>query len=350
MLAATYKERFRIVEERRDSPSEGPPSIALGELKTLRSILAENWQICADLTAAFSEEVAGSIGRPQSPHRTSGLDVHTICSELTASQRRLRTIFPRVIRSMQELMKSTAARENRDPNAFRTMPELLASSGNRFGDELHTLHSFIESTRSKLLSLQTKISGQATANGEQSPDSVLIESELQRTAMATSLANQTAKVASLTDALTRATGLGDALTAENTTLRRKLHQKVSQATQAGRKSPAAPSSSSSSAAARLREVYLKQLRVESHRKALVYQKRYLVMLLGEMRETGPETTARIAAPTAAPAGQKLSPLARFRTAATCVVAIERMRLLSRRWAAVSSKSRSSQRRKAPLGT
>ena len=357
MLAATYKERSMIVVERRDGPIEGPPSIALGELKTLRSILAENWQICADLTAAFSEEVAGSTGRPEAPHKTGGLDVHSICTELTASQRRLRTIFPRIIRTMQLLMmKSTAgrpaaeARENRDPNAFQIMAELPAPSGNRFGDELQTLHSFIESTRSKLLSLQTKISGQAMPNGEQSPDTVLIESELQRTAMAKSLVNQTAKVASLTDALTRATGLGDALSAENTTLRRKLHQKVSQAVQAGRQSPVAPSgspSSSSSSSVRLREVYLKQLRVESHRKALVYQKRYLVMLLGGMRETGPETTARIAA---APAGQKLSPLARFRAAGVCVVAIERMRLLSRRWAAVSNKSRSSsRRRKAPIG-
>ena len=75
-------------------------------------------------------------------------------------------------------------------------------------------------------------------------------------------------------------------------------------------------------------MYGKYLRAESFRKALIYQKKYLLLLIGGFRDCEEETLAMIARMGAEPSssdvtGGRLSPLSKFRSAARVVVAITR---------------------------
>jgi hypothetical protein len=90
--------------------------------------------------------------------------------------------------------------------------------------------------------------------------------------------------------------------------------------------------------------YLLFRRAESFRKALAYQKRYLILLLGGFQDCEDVTLAliaRIGTPTLDADGNIMragqptrpSPLARFRRAALVLVACHRLRTLQRRWAA-----------------
>ncbi|NWX97054.1 AKAP9 protein, partial [Nothoprocta ornata] len=88
----------------------------------------------------------------------------------------------------------------------------------------------------------------------------------------------------------------------------------------------------------LRRVYGKYLRAESFRKALVYQKRYLLLLLGGFQECEEATLALLAHMGAQPArpgaqgpSRRRDARARFRSVARVSVAISRMRFLVRRW-------------------
>ncbi|NXV71571.1 PCNT protein, partial [Atlantisia rogersi] len=79
---------------------------------------------------------------------------------------------------------------------------------------------------------------------------------------------------------------------------------------------------------KLQRLYRKYLRAESFRKALVYQKKYLLLLLGGFQDCEQATLALIARmgiyPSAAalqPAGAR--PVARFRCAARAVIAVSR---------------------------
>ena len=78
--------------------------------------------------------------------------------------------------------------------------------------------------------------------------------------------------------------------------------------------------------ARLHELHLRHVRSERYRKALVYQKKYLVLTLGEFQEPEPVTLAHLAQQPA-----ELPPLARFRGAATVIIAAHRLRGLASKW-------------------
>jgi len=78
----------------------------------------------------------------------------------------------------------------------------------------------------------------------------------------------------------------------------------------------------------VQRLYGKYLRAESFRKALIYQKKYLLLLIGGFRDCEEETLALIARMGAQPsldvlAHQHLSPLSKFRSAARVIVAISR---------------------------
>jgi len=78
----------------------------------------------------------------------------------------------------------------------------------------------------------------------------------------------------------------------------------------------------------VQRLYGKYLRAESFRKALIYQKKYLLLLIGGFRDCEEETLAMIARMGAEPVPSdltlgRLSPLSRFRTAARVVIAIWR---------------------------
>ncbi|XP_041827485.1 pericentrin isoform X2 [Melanotaenia boesemani] len=85
---------------------------------------------------------------------------------------------------------------------------------------------------------------------------------------------------------------------------------------------------------RLQVYYERYLRAESFRKALVFQKRYLLLLLGGFRECEHATLCLIAqmgARPSPPLSSQLRPLGRFRVVVQVVVAVSRMRFLTRKW-------------------
>uniref|UniRef100_A0A8D0MAJ2 Pericentrin/AKAP-450 centrosomal targeting domain-containing protein n=1 Tax=Sus scrofa TaxID=9823 RepID=A0A8D0MAJ2_PIG len=90
------------------------------------------------------------------------------------------------------------------------------------------------------------------------------------------------------------------------------------------------------------QLYLHYLRAESFRKALIYQKKYLLLLIGGFQDSEQETLSMIAhlgvfpsqADKKAPASR---PLARFRTAVRVVVAVLRLRFLVKKWQQVDGR-------------
>ncbi|XP_053368918.1 A-kinase anchor protein 9 isoform X3 [Clarias gariepinus] len=100
--------------------------------------------------------------------------------------------------------------------------------------------------------------------------------------------------------------------------------------------------------AALKRIYGKYLRSESFRKALIYQKKYLLLLLGGFQECEEATLSLIASMTG-PHGYTHTAIAesvshrrrgytRFRSAARVCIALSRMRFLVRRWQKVTGGS------------
>ncbi|XP_026194895.1 pericentrin-like isoform X2 [Anabas testudineus] len=85
---------------------------------------------------------------------------------------------------------------------------------------------------------------------------------------------------------------------------------------------------------KVQRLYERYLRAESFRKALVYQKRYLLLLLGGFQECEQVTLsliARMGARPSPPCSSQSRPLGRFRAAVRVVIAVSRMRFLTRKW-------------------
>ncbi|XP_033640014.1 A-kinase anchor protein 9-like isoform X2 [Asterias rubens] len=89
---------------------------------------------------------------------------------------------------------------------------------------------------------------------------------------------------------------------------------------------------------KLQKMYGKYLRAESFRKALVYQKRYLLLLLGGFQDCEQATLQLIARMGAYPAPEDLErrsrhskAFTRFRSAARAVIAVSRLKFLVRKW-------------------
>ncbi|XP_078031283.1 pericentrin isoform X3 [Epinephelus lanceolatus] len=85
---------------------------------------------------------------------------------------------------------------------------------------------------------------------------------------------------------------------------------------------------------KIQRLYERYLRAESFRKALVYQKRYLLLLLGGFQECEQATLCLIAhmgARPSPPLSSQNRPLGRFRAAVRVVIAVSRMRFLTRKW-------------------
>ncbi|KAM3594613.1 uncharacterized protein V6R79_010896 [Siganus canaliculatus] len=85
---------------------------------------------------------------------------------------------------------------------------------------------------------------------------------------------------------------------------------------------------------KVQRLYERYLRAESFRKALVYQKRYLLLLLGGFQECEQATLCLIAhmgARPSTPLASQRRPLGRFRAAVRAIIAVSRMRFLTRKW-------------------
>ncbi|XP_066115230.1 pericentrin isoform X3 [Saccopteryx bilineata] len=87
---------------------------------------------------------------------------------------------------------------------------------------------------------------------------------------------------------------------------------------------------------KIEKLYLRYLRAESFRKALIYQKKYLLLLIGGFQDSEQETLSMIAHLGVFPSkvDKKITtsrPFTRFRTAVRVVVAISRLRFLVKKW-------------------
>ncbi|KAG9340841.1 hypothetical protein JZ751_020033 [Albula glossodonta] len=121
---------------------------------------------------------------------------------------------------------------------------------------------------------------------------------------------------------------------------RKAESELSRVTAEIENRPVSDSSSS-----KMHRLYAKYLRAESFRKALVYQKKYLLLLLGGFQDCEQATLSLIARMGAHPspgdlqaAGPRPRPINRFRTAVRVVIAISRLRFLVRKWQRAVKKS------------
>ncbi|XP_047573599.1 pericentrin isoform X2 [Lutra lutra] len=90
------------------------------------------------------------------------------------------------------------------------------------------------------------------------------------------------------------------------------------------------------------KLYLHYLRAESFRKALIYQKKYLLLLIGGFQDSEQETLSMIAHLGVFPskADKKITPsrpFTKFRTAVRVVIAILRLRFLVKKWQEVDRK-------------
>ncbi|XP_062935102.1 pericentrin isoform X2 [Cynocephalus volans] len=93
---------------------------------------------------------------------------------------------------------------------------------------------------------------------------------------------------------------------------------------------------------KMEKLYLHYLRAESFRKALIYQKKYLLLLIGGFQDSEQETLSMIAHLGVFPskADKKIStsrPFTRFRTAVRVVIATLRLRFLVKKWQEVDRK-------------
>lgn len=85
---------------------------------------------------------------------------------------------------------------------------------------------------------------------------------------------------------------------------------------------------------KMQRLYERYLRAESFRKALVYQKRYLLLLIGGFQQCEQATLCLIAnmgARPSPPLSSQLRPNGRFRVAVCVVIAVLRMKFLTRKW-------------------
>ncbi|CAJ0955082.1 unnamed protein product [Ranitomeya imitator] len=96
---------------------------------------------------------------------------------------------------------------------------------------------------------------------------------------------------------------------------------------------------------RMQRLYRKYLRAESFRKALVYQKKYLLLLLGGFQACEKATLSLIARMGVYPSpadlqihGKCKTGLGKFRSAVRAVIAISRLKFLVRKWHKVNRKS------------
>ncbi|NWJ11392.1 PCNT protein, partial [Crypturellus undulatus] len=104
-----------------------------------------------------------------------------------------------------------------------------------------------------------------------------------------------------------------------------------------------------SSSPKMQRLYRKYLRAESFRKALVYQKKYLLLLLGGFQDCEQATLSLIARMGIypSPADLQLSdsrsrPFTKFRCAVRVIIAVSRLKFLVKKWNKVNRKNTQSE--------
>ncbi|NXN24706.1 PCNT protein, partial [Nycticryphes semicollaris] len=100
-----------------------------------------------------------------------------------------------------------------------------------------------------------------------------------------------------------------------------------------------------SSSPKLQRLYMKYLRAESFRKALVYQKKYLLLLLGGFQNCEQATLSLILRMGIYPSpadlqlsGSRSRPFTKFRCVVRAIIAVSRLKFLVKKWNKVSRKS------------
>uniref|UniRef100_A0A8C0UIR5 Pericentrin n=1 Tax=Cyanistes caeruleus TaxID=156563 RepID=A0A8C0UIR5_CYACU len=134
---------------------------------------------------------------------------------------------------------------------------------------------------------------------------------------------------------------------ERNTLQNMLKQAESQLAKANAEIENKPVAETSNP--KLQRLYRKYIRAESFRKALVYQKKYLLLLLGGFQDCEQATLSLIARMGIypSPADLQLSrsrsrPFTKFKCAVRAIIAISRLKFLVRKWNKVGRKSTQSE--------
>uniref|UniRef100_A0A8C3DQ50 Pericentrin n=1 Tax=Corvus moneduloides TaxID=1196302 RepID=A0A8C3DQ50_CORMO len=134
---------------------------------------------------------------------------------------------------------------------------------------------------------------------------------------------------------------------ERTTLQNALKQAESQLAKASAAIENKPVAETSSP--KLQRLYRKYIRAESFRKALVYQKKYLLLLLGGFQDCEQATLSLIARMGIYPSpadlqlsGSHSRPFTKFRCAVRAIIAISRLKFLVKKWNKVGRKSTQSE--------
>ncbi|KFZ69605.1 Pericentrin, partial [Podiceps cristatus] len=96
---------------------------------------------------------------------------------------------------------------------------------------------------------------------------------------------------------------------------------------------------------KLQRLYRKYLRAESFRKALVYQKKYLLLLLGGFQDCEQATLSLIARMGIYPcpadlqlSGARSRPFTKFRCTVRAIIAVSRLKFLVKKWNKVNRKT------------
>ncbi|XP_055271726.1 pericentrin isoform X5 [Moschus berezovskii] len=103
-----------------------------------------------------------------------------------------------------------------------------------------------------------------------------------------------------------------------------------------------PALDAGACSAKMERLYLRYLRAESFRKALIYQKKYLLLLIGGFQDSEQETLSMIAHLGVFPSkadkkAVESRPFTRFRTAVRVVIAVLRLRFLVKKWQQVDGR-------------
>ncbi|XP_074452392.1 pericentrin isoform X2 [Larus michahellis] len=135
----------------------------------------------------------------------------------------------------------------------------------------------------------------------------------------------------------------DAWQLERDIVQNALQQAESELAKATLETENKPGAEASSS--KLQRLYRKYLRAESFRKALVYQKKYLLLLLGGFQDCEQTTLSLIARMGFYPSpadlqlsGSRSRPFTKFRCAVRAIVAVSRLKFLVKKWNKVSRKS------------
>ncbi|XP_068264118.1 pericentrin isoform X2 [Nyctibius grandis] len=135
----------------------------------------------------------------------------------------------------------------------------------------------------------------------------------------------------------------DAWQRERTILQNSLKQAESELAKATLEFENKPVAETSSP--KLQRLYRKYLRAESFRKALVYQKKYLLLLLGGFQDCEQATLSLIARMGIYPSpvdlqlsGSHSRPFTKFRCAVRAIIAVSRLKFLVKKWNKVCRKS------------